>query len=365
MQKAKAAVFQGVGAPFAIKEYGVAPPGQGVALIRMIASGVCGTDIHIHLGKIQVPVPMIIGHEFVGEVSQISEADSEACGVGAGDNVIVCVASPCGKCKLCLGGDDANCVNMGVTYAKSPDDAPHLHGGFSEYTYSPVANMIKIPPELDPVMTCVFACAGPTALHAFRLAEQANCGVEKADVAVVQGLGPVGQFAVMYLASLKIPRIFALTPGGNAERESLAKQLGATDVLSFDKNSVEECTKIIRSANGGIGADVVFEASGSRDAFPQGLAMLRNRGAYLVPGQYSNSGGVEIAPQTITFNALHILGSSQYSICDVEKYIEFLRENAHLHGIIKMLCKAYKLEDINRAFDDAKSGGNIKTILAV
>ena len=363
MATAKAAVYQGVDAPFAIKEYEVAPPGRGTALVKLLASGVCGTDIHIHRGKIAVAPPMIIGHEFVGKVSEISGADSEACGVKAGDDVIVSVASPCGKCKLCLSGDDANCVNMGVTYFDSPENAPHFHGGFAEYTYSPVQNMIKIPGGLDPVMACVFACASPTALHAFRLAAQANCGVEKADVAVVQGLGPVGQFAVMYLASLKIPRIFALTAGDNAERERLALELGATDVLNIDRSPVEDCTKTIRDANGGIGADVVFEASGSRYAFPQGLAMLRNRGAYLVPGQYSNSGNAEIAPQAITFNALHIVGSSQYSICDVEKYIEFLQGNAQLHGIIKRLYKTYRLEDINKAFDDAKSGGNIKTIL--
>ena len=95
----------------------------------------------------------------------------------------------------------------------------------------------------------------------------------------------------------------------------------------------------------------------------QGLEILRNRGIYLVPGQYSASGGVEIQPQTITFKALHIIGSSQYSMTDVHKYLGFLGDNPYLHPLIKKLGSKYKVEQINEAIIDAKSGNNIKTLL--
>ena len=82
-----------------------------------------------------------------------------------------------------------------------------------------------------------------------------------------------------------------------------------------------------------------------------------------VPGQYSNSGNVEIQPQLITFNALRMIGSSQYSLCDVADYLDFLKENTSLHAKISALTTAYTVTEVNTAFEDAKAGKNVKTVL--
>jgi D-arabinose 1-dehydrogenase-like Zn-dependent alcohol dehydrogenase len=74
---------------------------------------------------------------------------------------------------------------------------------------------------------------------------------------------------------------------------------------------------------------------------------------------------VEIAPELITFKALHIIGSSQYSLTDVQNYLAFLHNNPDIHSSILSLASLYQVEDINKAFDDAKSGKNIKTILTL
>ncbi len=363
MKTAKGAVLTAAGRPFEVREFPLSSPPEGMAKIRLTASGICGTDVHIHDGRLPVQTPVIIGHEFIGRVEEISETDSEKHNIRKDDNVIVYIACPCGECLLCRSGDDANCVNMGVTNGSNPNTAPHLYGGFAEYNYSPVANLIRIPPELDPEMTCVFACAGPTVLHAFSLAERANSGIEKADVTVVQGLGPVGFFAVMKLASMGVKHIIALTGRENAYREELALKFGAARVMSLEKHGMDKIIEYIKALSSGLGADVVIEASGNPSAVPQGMDMLRNRGVYLVPGQYSNSGPVEIAPEMITFKALHIIGSSQYSLSDVQNYIDFLLKNPHTHSTILSLASRYKVEDINRAFDDVRAGKNIKTLL--
>lgn len=364
LTKAKAAVLVGANKPFEIREFPISAAPAGMAKIRLVASGVCGTDIHIHRGLIPTNPPTIIGHEFIGCVEEIAEEDSKKCGISVGDNVIVDIAVPCGKCVLCRAGDDANCVNMGLTNAGSLDVAPYLYGGYTEYNYTPITNIIKIPAELDPTMTAVFACPGPTAIHAFRLAEQANCQIEKANVAVVQGLGPVGMFAVMYLGALGIKNVIAVTLE-DPKREEMALKMGATEVMHIAADgSVDHIIKRAHElSEGGIGADVVFEASGSIKAVPQGMQMLRNRGTYLIPGQYSNSGNVEIAPQMITFNALHMIGSSQYSLSDVAAYLDFLKNNPQLHDGIKAMVTKYSVSDVNQAFDDAKARKNIKTVL--
>ena len=361
--KAKAAVFTGANKPFEVREFEVTKTPSGYGKSELIASGVCGTDIHFHRGTLFIEPPTVIGHEFVGKLLECDEKEAEKYGLKVGDNVIADIAVPCGECLLCKEGDDANCVNMKVTNGGSIDEAPYLYGGYAEINYTPLTNLIKIPKQLDPRAVAVFACPGPTVIHAFCLAERANVAINKDTVAVVQGLGPVGCFAVMYLKALGVKKIYAITAGDNKEREALALKFGADEVLNITRDGKDAVTEKLQKENGGLGVDLCFEASGAPSAVPQGMNILRNRGVYLVPGQYSNSGGVEIQPQMITFKALHIIGSSQYSIPDVKKYLDFLCNNRNLEEIILKSGTFYSISDVNKAFDDAKAGKNVKTLL--
>lgn len=361
--KAKAAVFMGAEQSFEVREFEVTDTPDGYGRSELIASGICGTDVHFHRGKLFVQAPTIIGHEFVGRLTDCDEAEAAKYGLKKGDSVIADIAVPCGDCLLCKEGDDANCVNMKVTNGGSIEVAPYLYGGYTEVNYTPLTNLIRIPEALDPRMVATFACPGPTALHAFCLADQAGVKVTDKKVAVVQGLGPVGCFAVLYLKAIGVEKVYAITAGDNRRREELAMQLGADEVFDLTREGTAAITERLQQENSGLGVDLCFEASGAPQAVAQGMDILRNRGVYLVPGQYSNSGGVELQPQLITFKALHIIGSSQYSIKDVEYYLQFLCEHPELHDTIRALGSAYTIEQVNEAFADAKSGNNIKTLL--
>ena len=361
--KAKAAVFNGAGVPFEVREFEVTETPSGYGRSELIASGVCGTDLHFYRGTLSVGTPTVIGHEFVGRLVDCDPDEAAAYGLKAGDNVIADIAVPCGKCLLCRNGDDANCVNMSVTNGGSIYEPPYLFGGYAEVNYTPLTNLVKIPDGLDPKVAAMFACPGPTAIHAVRLAKQANIRIDGDTAAVVQGLGPVGTFAVMYLKTLGVKKLYAITAGINKAREELALRLGADEVLNLDRDGKDRVTEKIRSENGGLGADLCFEASGAPSAIPQGMNMLRNRGAYLIPGQYSNSGGVHVEPQLITFKALQMIGSSQYSMIDVRDYLDFLCAHEELYETILSLGTYYKVSDVNRAFADALAGKNVKTLL--
>ncbi len=361
--KAKAAVFMGPHKDFEVREFEVVDAPEGYARMELIASGVCGTDLHFHNGKLAVTPPTVIGHEFVGRITDADAAEAAKYGLAVGDAVIADIAVPCGECVLCKSGDDANCVNMRVTNGGSIDCPPYLYGGYAEVNFTPLTNLIKVPDGVDPAVAAVFACPGPTAIHAVELAKKAGVDLEDVKVAVVQGLGPVGMFAVMYLKKLGIPAVYAITAKADPKRDNLAADLGADRVFCLETEGAEAVTAEIKKENGGLGADLCFEASGAPAAVVQGMDVLRNRGVYLVPGQYSASGGVEIQPQTITFKALHIIGSSQYSVCDVRTYLDFLLANPDLHQRIAALASRYSLKDVNLAFADAKSGKNVKTVL--
>ena len=147
--------------------------------------------------------------------------------------------------------------------------------------------------------------------------------------------------------------------------EELAEKLGADKVFSIEKYGINSIKKTLQAENGGLGVDLCLEASGAPAAIPVALDILRNRGVYLIPGQYSDSGAVEIHPEVITFKALHIIGSSQYSVCDVKAYLEFMKEHIQLQKTIVKLGTFYHISDVNKAFEDAEAGKNIKTLLTV
>jgi len=182
-------------------------------------------------------------------------------------------------------------------------------------------------------------------------------------VAVVQGLGPVGTFALMYLKALGVKKVYAITAGRDATREKTALTLGADGVFNLTAQGTDEVTRALQAENGGLGVDLCIECSGAPAAVTQGMDILRNRGVYLVPGQYSASGGIEIQPQVITFKALHIIGSSQYSMCDVRTYLDFLANHTELYERIEKLGTKFPVSQINEAIAYAKSGKNVKTLL--
>lgn len=360
---AKAAVFKGIKTPFEIREFDVTATPAGYGRSALIASGVCGTDLHFYRGGLMTTPPTIIGHEFVGQLTDCDPTEAAKYGLAIGDNVIADIAVPCGECLLCKSGDDANCVNMGVTNGGSIEEAPYLWGGYTEVNYTPLANLVKIPEGLDPTMVATFACPGPTAMHAFRLCEQAGVRWENVHSAVVQGAGPVGCYAAMYMKAMGVDKVYVIAKNVSPEREALLMKLGVDEVLDLGAMGSEAVTRRLQAENDGLGVDLCYEASGAPNAVPQGMNILRNRGVYLVPGQYSNSGGIEIQPQMITFKAIHIIGSSQYSMVDVRDYLKFLDAHKELHSLILSLGSRYAITEINKAFEDAQSGGNIKTLL--
>lgn len=126
---------------------------------------------------------------------------------------------------------------------------------------------------------------------------------------------------------------------------------------------MEKVEETVKGLSDGVGADLAYEASGNPEAFNQGVSLLRNRGFYLVPGQYSSSGTISFSPEVITFKALQILGSSQYSIGDVKNYVRLLVEHPQVHEKIAAIATTFPVEQVNEAIQAAKEGSCIKVLL--
>jgi D-arabinose 1-dehydrogenase-like Zn-dependent alcohol dehydrogenase len=362
----KLAVFNGAEKAFEIREYPLSEPGKDDVLLKMRISGICGTDIHIAKGRLALPEGIVIGHECSGDILALGE-NSQKDGLGqdlaVGDQVIACVAIPCGKCVNCVAGETASCLNFGVTYLKQADETPYFNGGFGEYLYSPAVNLVKIPAGVSFEAASAFPCAGPTVIRAFTY----GGGLKPGELVVVQGSGPLGLFATAWAVSAGC-KVIVIGSGKPQSRVDLALKLGAEKVLDYREINEEERLKIITQRatelGCGNGADVVIETSGAPSAVPEGMNLLRTRGRYIVPGQYSASGGINIQPQMITFKALRIIGSGQYTLADIKTYLDFIAENKKVAEIFEAcLTGKYRLEEINEAFSDITAGKHLKGVI--
>lgn len=364
----KCAVFHGAGKDFEIRSFEAVPPGAGTAGLNLISSGICGTDVHIHEGRLGMPdLPLIIGHEFIGEIDATGDgAAVDALGntLNKGDKAIACVAIPCGKCVNCLAGEKASCLAFGVTYVKSVEDAPHFHGGFAEYLYSPFANLVKLPESVDPFAAAAFPCGGPTVIRACAYGGGLNAG----EIVVIQGNGSLGLFAAAY-AKAHGCKVIVIGSGSNPERQELTLALEPDRFFDFRKVSESEIAAEIgafaKEQRGVDGADVVIETSGAKEAFPFGLSLLRTRGRYFVPGQYSDRGNVNIPPHLITFKALQIIGSGQYTMDDLGTYVRFLSEHPDLQKLFRKMVTGFTVENANGAIRAAKAGEAVKAVLCM
>ncbi|HSV75191.1 MAG TPA: alcohol dehydrogenase catalytic domain-containing protein [Chthonomonadales bacterium] len=361
----KAAVFIERLRPLSVREYPDLPPAPGQAVVDLETSGVCGTDVHIWEGAIPFEGPMILGHEMLGRVRALGDGPAFDC-LGAplrpGNRVAVNVIEPCGECALCRSGGAASCLKLAstLTYTRSPEEPPHLHGGWAEANHSPIRYLQGAPEDVPAEVLAAFLCAGPTVVRGLAYAG----GVAPGERVVVQGSGPVGLFAALYAKRLGAAHVILIGSGAHPARLPLARDLGADEVHDFRATTEEERKAAVAAATGGIGADLAIECSGAPEAAVEGLHLLRLRGRAVWAGQYSNRGTVAMPPHLITFNALQVFGSAQFTAEDRAEYFRFLRSVPDAWpAIARVVTHRFPVDRASEAVATARSGAAIKAVL--
>lgn len=178
---------------------------EGQILVKITAAGVCGSDTHMRKGNDpRTPLPIILGHEGVGEIVEIKGKRStvEREELKVGDAILWNRGVSCGHCYFCaVAKTPAFCLERwtyGIT--KACDQWPYLNGCYTEYIMlSPDTDIFKLPPALDPAIIVPASCSGATAAHCFDYIKP-----RIGDTVLIQGPGPVGIFAAYY-ASLQCP----------------------------------------------------------------------------------------------------------------------------------------------------------------
>lgn len=198
----RVAVLRSVGSPLSIEDWPEPVPRGDEVLVRVAGAGVCRSDVHIQDGSMEVPLPLVLGHEIAGTAD----------GYGP---VVVCGSWGDGTCPLCRRGDDPLCPA-----AAEPGLA--RHGGYAEAVLVPSPRFLVPLGGLDPVRAAPLADAGVTSYRAVR---RARPWLAEDGTAVVLGCGGLGQFGVQHLARLPGVRVVAVDP--SPDKRALALGLGA------------------------------------------------------------------------------------------------------------------------------------------
>lgn len=284
--KTRAAILTNFNEPLTFDEIDVADPKQGEVLVRMVASGVCHTDLSAIKGLLPIPVPMVLGHEGAGIVEAVGPGVTR---FAKGDHVVTSAVAHCRNCGPCLSGTPYFCstsMDLGFggnladgtkRFRRGKEEIGHffLQSSFAEYAVAPEQIVVKVPDELPLEQLGPLACGISTGAGAVMNIGDVHTGQS---VAVI-GCGAVGLSAIMAARVRKASTIIAVDLLDS--RLKLARDLGATETINAKgTNVVEEIVKL----TGGGGVDFGFECIGRADTIRQAVDCTRQGGDAVISG---------------------------------------------------------------------------------
>ena len=360
---ARAAVLTAFGQPLEIRELAVGKPEPAALTVRVLASTICGTDVHFWRGEgnSHWRLPVVLGHEIVGEVAAIgagAEVDSLGEPLAIGDRV-VWTHGPCGHCHNCTVAKHPEwCSNIKMGHSHPISEPPFMGGTFAEYSYVwPSSGRVKVPDGVADGWACAASCVLRTVISAF----ETLGAIDERHTVVIQGAGPLGLFATA-IASLKQPRRLVVV-GAPAERLELATEWGADEVVDITVDRTpEERRRRVRDAVGARGADVALELSGGRGAFAEGIELLGDGGRYMVVGTIGG-GSQEVNAPMIVWKALTIFSNKSAFTDSYAAAIQFLARHRDRFDWNRMLSRTYPLERTTEALESMERFAEIKAVI--
>jgi S-(hydroxymethyl)glutathione dehydrogenase / alcohol dehydrogenase len=364
--KIRAALLEEFGASLEVQELDLAEPQAGEVLVRLVACGVCHTDLYTASGADPSGYsPTVLGHEGGGVVERVGEAVRD---VAPGDHVVTLFSPQCRECIHCRDHRTNLCLaireqqNQGYlpdgTTRLSRDGEPVRHfmgtSTFAEYTVMPEIALAKIDPEAPLDRACLFACGLSTglgaAINTAKVAPGSTCAVF--------GAGMVGLGAVAGCRLQGAERIVCVDL--SAKRLELARGQGATHTLVGSPDSVQE----ILDLTDGFGADYTFEATGNVHVMRQAVEAARmGWGLATVCGVAGKGETLDIVPRFL-ITGRRVAGSSFGGVKGRDQVPEFV--DRYLAGEIDVdpfVSHKLTLDDVNRGFELMEAQDGIRSVI--
>lgn len=328
-KKMKAAVIREFGQPLRIEEMEVKRPGRNQILVKVIASGVCHTDLHAADGDwpVKPNLPLIPGHEGVGYVVAVGEGVDY---VKEGDAVgVPWLYSACGHCDHCITGWETLCETQ-------QNGGYSVDGGYAEYVIADARYVGRLPSNVNFLEMAPILCAGVTVYKGLKMTE-----ARPGQWVAISGIGGLGHVAVQYAKAMGL-HVAAIDVG--QDKLDLATRLGADLVVNAKE---QDPSAFLHKEVGGMHGLLVTAVSPI--AFSQGLGALRRGGTIALNGLPPGSFDLPIFETVL--KGITVRGSIVGTRKDLQEAIDFAVE-----GKVKATVHAAKLEDINEVFDKMKKG---------
>ena len=364
--KIRAAVLEQFGAPLEIREVDLSEPKAGEVLVRLLACGVCHTDMYTASGVDPSGYsPTVLGHEGAGIVEQVGD---DVTSVAPGDLVVTLFSPQCRECVHCLSPDTNLCLAIRVqqnlghlpdgTTRLSLDGEPLRHfmgtSTFAEYTVMPEIALAKVSPDASADRACLFACGLSTGLGA----AINTAKVKPGSTCVVFGAGMVGLGAVAGARLQGAERIICVDL--SEQRLQLARGQGATDTWIGGPDTVQR----VLDETGGFGADYTFEATGLVAVMRQAVESARmGWGLCTVAGVAGKGETLDVVPRLL-ITGRRICGSSFGGVKGRDQVPELVQ--LYLDGKLNVdpfISHRIELDQINHGFELMERQDGIRSVI--
>lgn len=377
MTSSRAAVMEAPGR-LKVHEFDVPAAEPGCIVMRVLLSGICGTDKHTYRGESKqyagtpherdIEYPLICGHENVGIVvdvgGEVRASDGQL--LEPGDRIVPGANVPCGHCYYCVNGypyyfcehleDYGNSLNCGRS--------PSLFGGWSEYLYllpgTPIFRVPEALPDEVAVITEVMSVTHGVETANTLLALQGTAPVGK--TVVVLGAGPLGMCHVVKARLTGAGHIIATDrmPG----RLALAKELGADEVLDVTETDLSQRRLAVAESTDGLGADVVLDCSGVPDTFVESLRLVRTGGIVVEAGTFVDMGPVSINPNSdICTRNVTIVGVGGETAQSYGSALQLMAANLGRFPLDRIVTHRFGLDRAEEAVITAQSDGAMQVVI--
>ncbi|MFF8404050.1 Zn-dependent alcohol dehydrogenase [Streptomyces sp. NPDC015684] len=341
------------------------PPGE--VLVRLKASGVCHSDLHVLAGEWEVPSPMILGHEGSGIVESVGEGVTT---LKQGDHVVLSWTPSCRRCRYCISGrpvlcdmvsrHSANHVSFdGRTRITSvgEDDVYSFAGlgTFGQYTLVPESAAIAIRSDAPFEQSALVGCAVTTGVGA----AVNTAKVRPSDTVLVLGCGGVGLNAIQGARLAGARKIIAADISD--EKLQQARVFGATELIN---NGRENFADRVRELTDGRGVEIAIEAIGLPRTIESAYEVLARGGTAVVAGQVADGMRISIDPFVMSDQELSLIGSN-YGSSKPDADFPLLIDHYMNHRIDldSLVTRVIELKDINEAFDQMQRGIGIRSVI--
>jgi propanol-preferring alcohol dehydrogenase len=329
----KAAILHSFAEPLVIEDVVKPAPGPGEVLIKVVACGVCHSDLHLALGEWDLlkpitKLPLILGHEVAGTIEAVGEGVTD---FALGDRVgVPWLHYTCGECEFCSTGRETLCLKQQVTGCT-------VDGGFAEFIKAKASHTVKLPDSLGFEEAAPLLCAGLTVHNAMK-----RSGVDSGQKIAIFGIGGLGHLAIQ-LAKARGAEVIGVDIAD--DKLELARECGADATVNA---AMTQVYKEIKKISGG-GAHVAMVASASRAAYETALRSLRRGGTLSVVG---------MAPEPISVSTVALVSGEYKIVASAVGTRQDLREVLQIAAERQVKCKIETrgLAEVNGVMGEMKEG---------